>query len=608
MQYAFKSIDDNSQIIDTHHFFDTGGGAELNTESHIASDKKINILVLGQSGSGKSTWINSFVNYLSFDSFDKATNKKPRYVISTNFPTTDLKTGEADDMYFKSDNEDDVLENNECKDIGKSERQLFVPHAIPFRDVELKIIDTPGIFDTGGGAQYEINKDEIGTIVCDCSNCKHNKNTEKVKHIDESLKSQSEVVVDFFSSSKLSQIQLKGREYSPPNFKCTVRVGIWATVFGHIAGIHIGSDNLVATTLPCAVRGCMLRRQDQMKKKLICVIPTTLPKKDTKIAEAEFTYDKEDDSIKHNEYGDMRKSPTQLSIQYVLKFINDSIGLIDTRDFVDTGSVEQLNTGSHMAANNEINILIIGRSGSEKSTCIDSFLNYAAFDAFDEAANEKNSYSILANILKTDLKTGEANVTYTKSDILYGIRSGNNMIHVYETPGVVDKDDAAQYGMNVDDIFDCLSKNQEVTENRIKDMFTFRLRENMLFHFSRGVKKKILVFFANFDDDRDAFEMIMNCFEVINIDICFDDNLFASLNDSFICRCLRDEMKFRVHQLETFQNIWNAKLEGSMEYLTPAHLLFLPSKYREASSRDPFSRFNLPLCILLITADRKSVV
>lgn len=113
--------------------------------------REINILLLGETGVGKSTFINAFVNYLKFDSLEEAENEKLEYLIPCRFVITD-------DDY----NEKQVVlgeDKNENFETGQSSTQFPKAHVISFENKQpkVRIIDTPGIGDTGGIEQDKKN-------------------------------------------------------------------------------------------------------------------------------------------------------------------------------------------------------------------------------------------------------------------------------------------------------------------------------------------------------------------------------------------------------------------------------------------------------------------
>ncbi|KAI1056015.1 hypothetical protein LB506_009186 [Fusarium annulatum] len=110
-----------------------------------------NILVLGQTGVGKSTFINSFVNFLTFESFDETKSaRKLEYKVPCSFSV----------CHWNSSDPDQELENRTIRvgsgddehdgTNGDSATQKTSVYRVTYNDTEYRIIDTPGIGDTRG--------------------------------------------------------------------------------------------------------------------------------------------------------------------------------------------------------------------------------------------------------------------------------------------------------------------------------------------------------------------------------------------------------------------------------------------------------------------------
>lgn len=121
------------------------------------ANKELNILVLGETGVGKSTWINSLLNYISFFTLDEAIKEQQlQYLIASSFIVTTKegkKLVQKEVKVGESVNEDTV--------VGNSATQISTPYVIPLDGCTIRLIDTPGIGDTRGTDQDNKNMEDI---------------------------------------------------------------------------------------------------------------------------------------------------------------------------------------------------------------------------------------------------------------------------------------------------------------------------------------------------------------------------------------------------------------------------------------------------------------
>ena len=121
----------------------------------------INVLLIGESGVGKSTFINAFVNYLLFDTLDEAEAGEPAVLIPVSFLTT---VGHNFDEIVVKFGDTDVNESYDTP--GQSVTQQCRSYLFDISaEVQFRIIDTPGIGDTRGLEQDEKNIDQILSYV-----------------------------------------------------------------------------------------------------------------------------------------------------------------------------------------------------------------------------------------------------------------------------------------------------------------------------------------------------------------------------------------------------------------------------------------------------------
>lgn len=106
--------------------------------SGCSDDNCINLLLMGQTGVGKSTFINAFANYLNYASFNEAANNTIYNLIYSKFifMSNEVIIGTKDD--------------NEDTSNASSNTQKCRSYIFPYKNTKIRIIDTPGMGDTRG--------------------------------------------------------------------------------------------------------------------------------------------------------------------------------------------------------------------------------------------------------------------------------------------------------------------------------------------------------------------------------------------------------------------------------------------------------------------------
>jgi hypothetical protein len=124
------------------------------TRTSSVESKELNILLLGETGVGKSTFINAFVNYLAFEPIGNAEKNGPIVLIPVSFLMT------IDDQF----NECEVKlgERNSSNEDFDHPGQTITQHCQSYifdlgNNTKLRIIDTPGIGDPRGLPQDDKN-------------------------------------------------------------------------------------------------------------------------------------------------------------------------------------------------------------------------------------------------------------------------------------------------------------------------------------------------------------------------------------------------------------------------------------------------------------------
>ena len=121
-------------------------GSSIKANPHCPIERQINILLLGQTGIGKTTFINAFANYISYDTLEEAVSEQMQVVIPSSFTFTDPAT--FDEKMISIGNAGEEYE--QCKNIDQSNTLKSRSFVFPIGDRVLRFIDTPGVGDTRG--------------------------------------------------------------------------------------------------------------------------------------------------------------------------------------------------------------------------------------------------------------------------------------------------------------------------------------------------------------------------------------------------------------------------------------------------------------------------
>ena len=112
-------------------------------------DDDINILLLGETGVGKSTFINAFINSLFYNTLDDALRNELKVLIPSSFTITDEETYEA--LKIMVGNPD---RNENQNTDGASSTQACRSYVFRLGNRLIRLIDGPGVGDTRG-VDYE---------------------------------------------------------------------------------------------------------------------------------------------------------------------------------------------------------------------------------------------------------------------------------------------------------------------------------------------------------------------------------------------------------------------------------------------------------------------
>lgn len=153
-----KKFDDLKETV-ANYEIKNGTGVEGNLIK-VKYKEDVNILILGETGVGKSTWINAIANYLRHDSLKAAIDADGLIALVPFKFTFTNERGEGIDISFGSD-------ANEDHRTGQSATQSAQEYSFETDNIRFHLIDTPGIGDCRG---IDMDKENFETTLAFLTN------------------------------------------------------------------------------------------------------------------------------------------------------------------------------------------------------------------------------------------------------------------------------------------------------------------------------------------------------------------------------------------------------------------------------------------------------
>jgi len=164
----------------------------------LTATDNLNILILGETGVGKSTFINAFVNYLTFDTLEQAIKADGlNWVIPCSFSTQIMDRSNPDSKIQQIKVQVGSRKDENDGSTGESATQETTVYPVSIGTRTIRLIDTPGIGDTRG---LEYDQKNMADILATLSSY-----DERKFHLPSILLSEMPAQISFQTLSKLFQ-------------------------------------------------------------------------------------------------------------------------------------------------------------------------------------------------------------------------------------------------------------------------------------------------------------------------------------------------------------------------------------------------------------------
>jgi len=117
------------------------------------------MILIGESGVGKSTWINAFANYCTFSSVEEAVKAGGVFPIPCTFET------ETDETIHISSDGNVIPATSHAAEVGESVTQMPGVYSFEYKNTQINLIDTPGMNDTQDTSDHDKDKQHVNDIL-----------------------------------------------------------------------------------------------------------------------------------------------------------------------------------------------------------------------------------------------------------------------------------------------------------------------------------------------------------------------------------------------------------------------------------------------------------